>query len=97
VVRDGIGARLAGGCWTPASRIPWSRRAGRPGGPGESEVTAVVPVRDRPDGLRRLLAALADTAPGLAEVIVVDDGSADPTRTERLPSAGRSVEPGGCG
>jgi mycofactocin system glycosyltransferase len=41
--------------------------------PPAAEVTVVVPVKDRTDGLRRLLAAL----PGL-RVIVVDDGSADP-------------------
>ena len=46
--------------------------------PPEHEVTAVIPVRDRPGELRRLLAALAETAPGLAEVIVVDDGSRVP-------------------
>ncbi|WP_051581028.1 mycofactocin biosynthesis glycosyltransferase MftF [Pseudonocardia acaciae] len=50
------------------------------GGPSEADVTVVVPVRDRPDGLRRLLAALDETAPGLAEVIVVDDGSASDAR-----------------
>jgi mycofactocin system glycosyltransferase len=41
--------------------------------PTAADVTVVVPVRDRTDGLRRLLAAL----PGLP-AIVVDDGSADP-------------------
>jgi mycofactocin system glycosyltransferase len=41
--------------------------------PAAAEVTVVVPVRDRTEGLRRLLAAL----PGL-RVIVVDDGSTDP-------------------
>lgn len=38
------------------------------------EVTVVVPVRDRTDGLRRLLGALPD---GLGGIVVVDDGSAD--------------------
>lgn len=47
-------------------------------GPPESEVTVVVPVKDRPDGLRRLLLALAATTTGVGEVIVVDDGSTDP-------------------
>jgi mycofactocin glycosyltransferase len=41
--------------------------------PPAADVTVVVPVKDRTDGLRRLLAAL----PGL-RTIVVDDGSADP-------------------
>ncbi|WP_308257607.1 mycofactocin biosynthesis glycosyltransferase MftF [Pseudonocardia lacus] len=41
--------------------------------PVADEVTVVVPVRDRVDGLRRLLAALDGM-----RVLVVDDGSADP-------------------
>lgn len=47
-------------------------------GPAPSEVTVVVPVRDRAAELDRLLDALAATAPGLGAVVVVDDGSADP-------------------
>lgn len=45
------------------------------------DVTVVVPVRDRPDGLGRLLAALR-VDPGTAglPVVVVDDGSAVPVR-----------------
>ncbi|MDN5748655.1 MAG: mycofactocin biosynthesis glycosyltransferase MftF [Pseudonocardia sp.] len=43
-------------------------------GPGAHEVTVVVPVKDRVDGLARLRAAL----PAEATVIVVDDGSSDP-------------------
>ncbi len=47
--------------------------------PGPEEVTVVVPVRDRPDGVARLLAALrADPATAGVRVLVVDDGSADP-------------------
>jgi mycofactocin system glycosyltransferase len=42
--------------------------------PPMSDVTVVVPVKDRIDGLRRLLAALPD---GIGGVVVVDDGSAD--------------------
>ncbi|MFC5995468.1 mycofactocin biosynthesis glycosyltransferase MftF [Pseudonocardia hispaniensis] len=42
--------------------------------PGPADVTVVIPVKDRTDGLARLLAALP---PGLGGVIVVDDGSAD--------------------
>ncbi|MBO0851699.1 MAG: mycofactocin biosynthesis glycosyltransferase MftF, partial [Pseudonocardia sp.] len=64
--------------------------AARAGGPAEAEVTVVVPVRDRPDGLRRLLAALSVTAPGVAEVIVVDDGSADPVGCRAVVQQGRS-------
>ena len=50
--------------------------AGRPAasGPPASDVTVVVPVKDRAAGLRRLLAALPS---GLGGVVVVDDGSAD--------------------
>jgi GT2 family glycosyltransferase len=43
------------------------------------DVTVVIPVRDRPDQLGRLLAGLE----GLS-CIVVDDASADPTRTEEI-------------
>jgi mycofactocin glycosyltransferase len=50
-------------------------------------VTAVVPVRDRPEQLQRLLTALAGTAE-VAEVVVVDDASQDPGRTARV--AGRA-------
>lgn len=42
-------------------------------GPRADEVTVVVPVRDNPTGLTRLLAALPD-----APVVVVDDGSRPP-------------------
>jgi mycofactocin system glycosyltransferase len=53
-------------------------------GPPPSAVTAVIPVKDRPGELQRLLVALAETAPGLARVIVVDDGSADPARCREI-------------
>ncbi|MEI7885756.1 MAG: mycofactocin biosynthesis glycosyltransferase MftF [Actinomycetes bacterium] len=58
------------------------------------EVTLVVPVRDRAAGVERLLASLA-TAAGtgvahLVEIIIVDDGSAEPFEVQiadrRLPS-----------
>ncbi|WP_232661729.1 mycofactocin biosynthesis glycosyltransferase MftF [Pseudonocardia sp. TRM90224] len=42
---------------------------------GPADVTVVVPVKDRTDGLRRLLAAIE---PGVGALVVVDDGSADP-------------------
>ena len=44
-----------------------------------AEVTAVIPVRDRADGLERLLGSLAsvDDADRPASIIVVDDGSID--------------------
>lgn len=46
---------------------------------GGADVTVVVPVKDRPAGLARLLAALrADPATAALPVVVVDDGSAAP-------------------
>lgn len=55
-------------------------------------VTVVIPVRDRPAELRRLLAALATTAPGLHAVLVVDDGSRDAARCREIAgAAGASV------
>ncbi|MBA3523575.1 MAG: mycofactocin biosynthesis glycosyltransferase MftF, partial [Geodermatophilaceae bacterium] len=42
----------------------------------QSEVTVVIPVRDRPDGLAALLATVRGTASDLG-VLVVDDGSRD--------------------
>jgi mycofactocin glycosyltransferase len=58
-----------------------------PAAPGPGEVTVVVPVRDRPVELERLLAAVVVTAPGLGGIVVVDDGSADPAATGRIASA----------
>jgi mycofactocin glycosyltransferase len=110
VVRDATSARLARRLLDAGIAHPAVVGPEVPAGPGTVEVTVVVPVKDRPDGLRRLLAALAETVPagtgpagtvpagtgptatvpagtgpggaadavGLAEVIVVDDGSADP-------------------
>jgi len=43
-----------------------------------ADVTVVVPVRDRPDGLARLLAALAADPATAALPVVVDDGSVVP-------------------
>jgi mycofactocin system glycosyltransferase len=55
--------------------------------PAAAEVTVVVPVRDRTDGLRRLLAGIQ----GL-RTIVVDDGSADPAAVAAVAErAGASV------
>ncbi|SDE78847.1 mycofactocin system glycosyltransferase [Pseudonocardia oroxyli] len=68
---------------------------GIPGGPTRSEVTVVVPVKDRP--LDRLLATL----PPEVDLVVVDDGSAEPVtlargrvirhETARGPSASRNA------
>lgn len=59
--------------------------AGGATGPPPADVTVVVPVKDRVDGLARLIAALAAAGPGgatgeggaVGAVVVVDDGSAD--------------------
>jgi mycofactocin glycosyltransferase len=53
----------------------------RPGDPvfGSGDVTVVIPVRDRPAQLCRLLSAL-----GPALCVVVDDGSADASRTRTI-------------
>lgn len=47
---------------------------GGPAGPGPDAVTVVVPVKDRVDGLARLVAAVGEAG----ALVVVDDGSADP-------------------
>lgn len=52
------------------------------------DVTVVIPVRDRPDGLRRLLAAVrADPATAYLPIVVVDDGSADAAAVAGLAAA----------
>ncbi|WP_138758165.1 mycofactocin biosynthesis glycosyltransferase MftF [Modestobacter altitudinis] len=54
------------------------------------EVTVVVPVRDRTDGLARLLAALrADPGTAGCPVVVVDDGSADPAAVAAVAAGAR--------
>lgn len=55
----------------------------RPPGKPPGEVTVVVPVRDRPAGLARVLAAVRATA-GDVRVIVVDDGSRDAAAVRRI-------------
>lgn len=57
---------------------------GHPDAPTPAAVSVVVPVRDRPRELARLLDALAATTPGLGEVVVVDDGSTAPDATRRV-------------
>lgn len=47
------------------------------------DVTVAVPVRDRPDVLRRCLAAIA-AAGDAADIVVVDDGSADAARVRQI-------------
>jgi mycofactocin glycosyltransferase len=60
--------------------VPWPAPA--PGAPDLRDLTVVVPVRDRPDALDRLLRALAPRpqdgpSPRRPGVLVVDDASAD--------------------
>ena len=57
------------------------------GGASHRDVTVVIPVRDNPAGLNRLLTAL----PGLT-VVIVDDGSADPVTVEQFDGAPCSIE-----
>lgn len=51
-------------------------------GPSLKDVTVVVPVRDRPEGLSETLEALSAVTAGGVTVLAVDDGSADPVRPE---------------
>lgn len=73
VVRDATSAALAGRLLDAGVAVPHlaERRT--------DDVTVVIPVRDRPEGLRRLLRALReDPATEALPVVVVDDGSAVP-------------------
>ena len=85
VVGDATSAALARLLADAGVAHPDPARAPDPPGPGE--VTVVVPVRDRPAELARLLAAVVATAPGLGGIVVVDDGSADPAATGRVVAA----------
>ncbi|MGY1715662.1 mycofactocin biosynthesis glycosyltransferase MftF [Geodermatophilus sp. SYSU D01106] len=92
-VADARTAALAGRLLDAGVAVP------EPAGPapGPDDVTVVVPVRDRPDGVARLLAALrADPSTAGVRVLVVDDGSADPAAlaaalTDALAPAGVEV------
>ena len=57
------------------------------------DVTVVVPVRDRPDGLERLLGSLTTAAPSdrPAHVVVVDDGSRDELAHTRIAAGHGAV------
>ncbi|MCZ2805928.1 mycofactocin biosynthesis glycosyltransferase MftF [Modestobacter sp. VKM Ac-2983] len=56
------------------------------------DVTVVVPVKDRTDGLARLLAALhADPGTAGCPVVVVDDGSADPAAVAAVVAGARLI------
>ena len=97
VVRDGTTAALAARLLDAGLAHP-----DLPIVDGADDVTVVVPVKDRPAGLARLLAALrADPATRHLPVVVVDDGSAEPVAapgarvvrhaTARGPAAARNA------
>ncbi len=84
VVRDPPTAALAARLLDTGIGHPDLAAAGGPA----AEVTVVVPVRDRPEQLDRLLAALrADPATRAVPVVVVDDGSLDPAGTAAVVRA----------
>jgi mycofactocin system glycosyltransferase len=73
VVRDATTAELAARLLDAGLAVP--ELSPQPG----DDVTVVIPVRDRPEGLGRLLGALrADPQTARLPVVVVDDGSAQP-------------------
>ena len=77
VVRDATGAELAGRLLDAGLAVP--ELSPRPA----DDVTVVIPVRDRPEGLARLLGALRDDpATATLPVVVVDDGSLVPVAAE---------------
>ncbi|MGW7518828.1 glycosyltransferase family 2 protein [Streptomyces sp. NPDC054796] len=78
----GGGRRRAGGAPVPAAEpavAPEASAPGRPGGPGEPDVTVVVPVYNTMPYLTGCLDSLVRQSIGQArmEVIAVDDGSTD--------------------
>ena len=97
-----VGAKLVAGWWAgePVPSAPGARALARrlldaglaqpsvaPGGAGftERDVTVVVPARDRAAKLAQCLTGLGDLDPD--RVVVVDDGSADPTAVANVVSA----------
>ncbi|OBF15947.1 mycofactocin system glycosyltransferase [Mycobacterium kubicae] len=81
-VRDELSAQLARTLLDATVAHP------RPAsGPSHRDVTVVIPVRDNPFGLRRLVSSLR----GL-RVIVVDDGSAQPVEVEDFTGAHCAIE-----
>ena len=78
VVRDTATATLASRLMDAGLAAPDLPPAARP------DVTVVIPVKDRPEALARLLAALrADPATMGLPVVVVDDGSRTPLTAQR--------------
>jgi len=73
VVRDALSAQFAARLLDAGLAVP-----DPPPRPAD-DVTVVIPVRDRPEGLARLLAALRqDPATACLPVVIVDDGSVVP-------------------
>lgn len=85
VVRDAASAALAEHLMTTGMADPVASSLPPV---GLDRLTVVVPVRDRPDQLRRLLASLPA---GLAGTIVVDDGSRSPEAVARVASDHRAT------
>ncbi|SOC51915.1 mycofactocin system glycosyltransferase [Blastococcus aggregatus] len=83
VVRDGATAALAARLLDAGLAHPDLAPAADAPATRARDVTVVIPVKDRPVGLARLLAALrSDPATAGLPVVVVDDGSAAPVRTD---------------
>ncbi|MGB3734731.1 MAG: glycosyltransferase [Ilumatobacter sp.] len=89
------GIRVAAGA-VAISRLAKAATAARPLTPatadGDSSISVVIPARDEAERIGPLLDAIVG-APGVSEVIVVDDQSSDST-TEIASAAGATVIPG---
>ncbi len=89
------GIRVAAGA-VAISRLAKAAAAARPLTPatadGDSSISVVIPARDEAERIGPLLDAIVG-APGVSEVIVVDDQSSDAT-TEIASAAGATVIPG---
>ena len=88
VVRDARTAALAARLLDTGVADPDVRPAPAP----LADLTVIVPVKDRTDGLARLLAALhADPGTAGCPIVVVDDGSADPVAVAAVAAGTRLV------
>jgi mycofactocin glycosyltransferase len=87
VVGDATSARLAGHLLDAGVAVP-----DLPPAPVGGELTVVIPVRDRPAALGRLLTALRDQPDTCAaRILVVDDGSTDPAAVRAVAAARAEV------
>src|SRR5436305_6892117 len=81
-VRDALSAELARTLLDATVAHP------RPaGGPSHRDVTIVIPVRDNVSGLRRLVTSLRRL-----HIVIVDDGSSTPIRSEDFDGAAADIE-----